>query len=267
MSSEYHVIVRYRSIPCDAAFDSDFLSFVVVLILSNIPVPLSVPFILNGDERRFHIIRQRILELIEHHIVLPVFIAYIGLSVCYPHEFMEFHLIHILGESVEYDQFCRLHFVECKLPHIRVVHHECRRISEHHLLIDDPVLRCLLEQVLQHPHAVVLNQNTFNHVLFNKLLQIIRTEVIPVNFFNIYCRVCEILRLQFYLPLFKKEDQCALAVIEIASIQQILKECCLARSQKTCEQVYRNLVVAHHMILSLHRFMRLSRFVTGGKVL
>ena len=45
------------------------------------------------------------------------------------------------------------------------------RVAEHELLIDDPVFRHPVVEILKHPHSVVLHDNAGGAVLFDKTAQ------------------------------------------------------------------------------------------------
>ena len=79
-----------------------------------------------------------------------------------------------------------------------------------------------------HPHAVVLDYDTLNPVLLCEIRQFVMVEILLAQLLYEYFRTCKGIRLQFYLPFFKEQNQGPLARVEVVSFQKFLNKSCLA---------------------------------------
>ena len=95
---------------------------------------------------------------------------------------MEFHLIHRLFKPVKDNQFAGVQLVYHKTAHIGVILHKCRCIRKEHFLINCPVIRHILEQLRQLPHAVVFQHNSGCAAFLQERFQMLRIQFL--RFFN-----------------------------------------------------------------------------------
>ena len=82
------------------------------------------------------------------------------------HDLVNFVLIDSGRGAVQHHHFTAGQLVHHQLAHILVVAEEGVGVGEHHLLIDNPVLRHGVIQRAQHPHSVVLNEDAIQLMLF-----------------------------------------------------------------------------------------------------
>ena len=151
---------------------------------------------------------------------------------------MEFHFVHLREKTVEHNQFSALQLIKCELPHIRIIGKERAGISKHKFLIDSPVIRHGVIEIIQHPHAVIFNYRPLCTRLFCPGIKIfLRQLTFAENCTDIDTGISKLIRAVFLFPFFTHQQKCFLTVAEASVLQCFLDELRLSGLQKPGEEI------------------------------
>ena len=121
MSAHRKGIRRECRVYCHDATERNRLAVILLRVFHNVPVPQSEVCVCQADHRCVNIERQRIFDLVVFYVVVCVFIGDVCPAADATHQLMEFHLVHVLGETVEYHQFTGVQLVHYQTTHIGVI--------------------------------------------------------------------------------------------------------------------------------------------------
>ena len=118
-------------------------------------------------------------------------------------------------------------------------------------LVDDPVLRQIVGQILQQPHAVVLDHHAACIGLLGQLGQVLGVELgLVLQIVEGHAGEREFLLVVFFLALLADQQQGLVARVEVGVFKCFLNELGLAAFEEANKQVNRNFVC--HGILLLY---------------
>ena len=153
---------------------------------------------------------------------------------------MDGFLVNIRRCAVEHDQIGVHQLVHHQLAHILVVAEEGVGVGEHHLLIDNPVLRHGVIQRAQHPHSVVLNEDAIQLMLFRHggekvgrqvglVFHSLQIDILPIEGRDV----------QLVHTLLALDDQRFFSRIELRAFHRLLDHVGLAALKEAGEKVNR----------------------------
>ena len=224
-----------------AALDLDGLAVVFLWLLGHVAVPDGEVAVLDLDDRRIDVKRQRVLDVVIDDLAVGVFIRDVAPAGDGADDAVHLHAIHAVVVAVEHDELGTLELVDRELAHIRIVAHERRRIAEEKLLRDRPVFRQVAIERVEHPHAVILHEHALGVQLVLQREQIVAREVgLLVDVAHVDISGAESVRLIDLLAVLAQQQQRALALVEAVVLERLLNELRLAGLEEAGEEVDRN---------------------------
>ena len=185
---------------------------------------------------------------------------------------MELHLIHLVDvEPVEDHQLADIDLIHHERTHIGIVVQEGVRIHEAHRLVYRPLHRQPLEQVIDRPHAVVLEHHAHRTGFLQDLPQVCLVEVLLLrNDLLHHVLACPAGRVKFLDALLADEQQRALTVVEALILERLLDELGLAALQEAEEQIYRNVLdrlIHRHIFAPFRRYSALNSLAMASSLI
>ena len=171
-------------------------------------------------------------------------------------------VVHGLG-AVEHDQLTAGDLVQQQRAHgvVAGVGQSRGAVSRGDALVDDPVFGQVVGQILQQPHAVVLNDHTACTGFFFEPGQILGVQLrLILEDLQGHAGEGELLLVIFFLALFADQQQGLVAGVEIGVFKGLLNELGLAAFEEAHKQVNRDLV-CHNWFFSLHNLQLSSQTV------
>ena len=232
----------------DLPLERDGLAVVLLRLFGDVAVEQGVILVLDLDDARVDVERQRVDDLVELACAVGVFVHNIDLPVDRPGDLVERHDVRSRRHPVEHDQLRTHQLVHDQLAHIGIITLECLRISKHDLLRDYPGIRRLHVEVCRLMHAVQLGNHALGVVLPAQPLEKFRAELVIVRRLKIDILARVTGEIIFLLALFEHKQERLLAGVEARILQGLLNEFRLSRLQKAGEDVHWDLF--HRLLLS-----------------
>ena len=232
----------------DLPLERDRLSVVFLRLFGDVAVEQGVILVLDLDDARVDVERQRVDDLVELACAVGVFVHNIDLPVDRPGDLVERHDVRSRRHPVEHDQLRTHQLVHDQLAHIGIITLECLRISKHDLLRDHPRIRRLHVEVCRLMHAVQLGHDALGVVFPAQPLEKFRAELVIVRRLKIDILARVTGEVIFLLALFEHEQERLLAGVEARIFQRLLNEFRLAGLQKAGEDIHWDLL--HRLLLS-----------------
>ena len=155
------------------ALEAYRLALILLGLIGHVPVKQGVVLVADLHNGGVQVEGQGILNVVILHLAVFVLVGDVRPAGGAPDDLVEGHLVHPGGvKTVEHHQLCAFQLVIDQLAHIAVVVEEGGSVRKQKLLIYHPALGHGGVELIQHPHAVVLDDHPLCPGLPEPLLQI-----------------------------------------------------------------------------------------------
>ena len=235
---------------CRHTAEFNGLAIVLVHVFAHVAIPKGKIRVGDLNDGRVFVEGQGILNVVALCGAVCEVVNDGGAARDAAHHLVVGHNVAALFHSVEYRKITALQLVHHLRAHIGVVGEDGGGIKERRFLCDHPTFGERAVQVVQRPHAVVLNEHKVNAASFCHFAHGIGGE--PLLIF--YLAAVDVImgeqgRLIFLLALLAQNQQNGFALGEaLVTHECLVDEFGLARIKKACKKVYGNLSFREHSL-------------------
>ena len=222
------------------ALEAHRLALVLLGLVGHVPVKQGIVLVADLHNGGVQVEGQGVLNVVILHLAVFVLVGDVRPAGGAPDDLVEGHLVHLCSvKAVEHHQLRALQLVIDQLAHVAVVAEEGGSVGKQELLIHHPALGHGGIELIQHPHAIVLNDHPLCPGLPKPLFQIFPGQLLRRLHNTDFHRVRgELLRGVFLFPLLADQQQGSLPAAEALVLQCLLDELGLAAFQKAGKEEY-----------------------------